>query len=81
MLERLSRCYGVTLRETIGLALDRAEVALLDALSAEQRRDYYNGKLSLRRNETPQDDDADQHGQVEVDQGQQADAEEHDEHG
>lgn len=57
MLERLSACYGVTLREALALALDRTEVALLDTLPADQRNAYYDGKLSLRRNgdEAPSD--------------------------
>ncbi len=49
MLERLSTCYGVTLREALALALDRTEDALLDTLPADQRRAYYDGRLSLRR--------------------------------
>ena len=49
-LERLARCYGVTLREVILLVADEAETALLDTLSADQRVAYYAGKLALRRN-------------------------------
>lgn len=51
MLERLSSCYGVTLREALALALDRTETAVLDTLPADQRRAYYAGKLALRRND------------------------------
>jgi hypothetical protein len=71
MLERLSSRYGVTLREAVSLALDQKETALLDTLSADQRRAYYAGELSLRRNDDgEQDDHADRHGQADVDQGQ-----------
>lgn len=58
MLERLSTCYGVTLREALALALHRTEGALLDTLSRPERGAYWTGNLSLRRNddEAPSDD-------------------------
>ncbi len=55
-LERLARCYGVTLREVILLVADEAETALLDTLSADQKAAYYAGELSLRRNGHQADD-------------------------
>ncbi len=50
VLRRLATCYGVTLREALEQALDQTEVALLDALDAGERKRYYAGDLSLRRN-------------------------------
>ncbi|AGA90544.1 hypothetical protein Thimo_1772 [Thioflavicoccus mobilis 8321] len=59
-LERLARCYGVTLREVILLVADEAETALLDTLSADQRVAYYAGKLALRRDGHQADDGDDE---------------------
>ena len=56
VLQRLATCYGVTLREALEQALDQTEIRLLDALDAGERKRYYAGELSLRRN----GDDADQ---------------------
>ena len=49
-LQRLARYSGITQRAVLEKVLSEAEQRLMDTLSGQQQNDYYDGKLSLRRN-------------------------------